>query len=127
MTKQPLWIRVLRIVARVWSLLSIAFLLVMFIGEALSSPWVWPTWSEWVGLALFPVGVTIGLVLAWWREGLGGAIAVGSLALFYLWDLIRTGTFPSGPFFLLVAAPGFLFLICWFLFRSGALGQTGEP
>jgi hypothetical protein len=127
MTKQPLWIRVLRIVARVWSLLSIAFLLVMFIGEALSSPWVWPTWSEWVGLALFPVGVTIGLVLAWWREGLGGAIAVGSLAVFYLWDLIRSRTFPGGPFFLLIAAPGFLFLICWFLSRSSALGQTGEP
>lgn len=108
----------LRVTAKVWSILSIGFVLLIFIGEGLSGNDPMPTTSEWVGLTFFPIGIVIGLALAWSREGIGGAVTVFSLIAFYIWDLIRSGDLPGGPFFLLVAAPGVLFLACWFWSRD---------
>ena len=109
---------IIRWVARIWSLASIAFVLAFLIGEGLSDGSRGPTVAEAVGLALFPLGVGVGLVIAWRREILGGALAIGSLIAFYLWLLIIDGKFPRGPFFFLVAAPGILFMINWFLSRG---------
>jgi hypothetical protein len=95
----------LRLTAKIWSILSIGFVLLFVIGEGLSGEGPMPTASEWVGLAFFPIGVVVGLALAWWREGIGGALAVLSLIAFYVWDLVRSGDLPGGPFFLLVVAP----------------------
>ena len=49
--------------ARVGSLVSIALLLALFIGEGLHPAQVAP--HEWVGLLFFPVGVVVGMVVAW--------------------------------------------------------------
>jgi hypothetical protein len=68
---------------------------------------------ELAGLLLFPIGVTLGLVLAWRWEFVGGLISIGSLLLFYLAMFMSDGRFPRGPFFALVAAPGLLFLVVW--------------
>jgi len=105
--------RILRRIAQMWSLLSIAFVLLFVIGELFNPSGPAPTPAEWVGLAFFPIGVVVGLVLAWRWEGIGGGTAVLSLLAFYTWEFICRGDFPGGPFFLLVAAPGFLFLIYW--------------
>ncbi len=119
-------VKILRLIARIWSLLSIGFILAIFIGEALSGEGVWPTSAEWLGLALFPSGVLFGLVVAWWREGIGGAVALLSLAGFYLWMWLQNGRLPEGPFFVLVAAPGLLFLICSLLDRSERPSPTAS-
>lgn len=110
--------KALRLIARIWSLFSIAFLLIFLVGEAFTGEGVRPTNSEWLGLVLFPLGVLLGLVLSWWREGPGGALTLLSLAGFYLWNRLQSGRWPGGPFFLLVAAPGLLFLIYWWLDRG---------
>jgi hypothetical protein len=101
---------VIRWVAKVWSVLSIGALLLPTLVEG-------PYWlraqslREVIGHLCF-FGILLGLILAWRWEGLGGTITVGSFALFYLtWWL--SGRSPSGPFFALIAAPGFLFLACW--------------
>lgn len=111
-------IRRLRLTAKIWSLLSIGFVLLIFIGEMMGSTNSALTFDEWMGLAFFPIGVVIGLILGWWRDEIGGAVTMLSLIAFYVWDLLRSGDFPGGPFFILVAAPGFLFLICWFWSRG---------
>jgi hypothetical protein len=103
--------------ARIWSLASIVFVLVFLFGEGLSDPGAKPTAVEWVGLALWPGGVIVGLIVAWLRKGIGGAIAIGSLIAFYIWNLLGSGTFPRGPYFLLVAGPGFVFLLSSLLSR----------
>lgn len=103
--------------ARIWSLASIAFVLLFLFGDALNGNGARPTAAEWVGLALWPGGVVVGLVLAWFRNGLGGAVAIGSLIAFYVWYLLERGTFPRGPYFFLVAAPGILFLLSSLLSR----------
>jgi len=96
----------IRWTGRVWSLASLAFLISFAVGSRET-----PTASEAVGLVFFPGGVAAGLFLAWWREGLGGAVTVLSLPAFYAWSYLRDGRIPRGPWFLVTAAPGLLFLL----------------
>jgi hypothetical protein len=104
-------------IARIWSMASIAFVLIFLIGEGLSGHGVKPTVAEWMGLALWPGGVVVGLVVAWFREGIGGVVTTVCLVGFYVWNLVDRGTPPKGPYFLLVAAPGILFLLSSLLSR----------
>jgi hypothetical protein len=100
---------VTRWTARVWSVASLALILAFIVGEGVNPS----SWAEGLGLLLFPLGISVGMVLAWWNEKLGGAITVTSLAAFYLLHLLTAGVFPEGWGWLVVAAPGFLFLIAW--------------
>ncbi len=115
---------VARWIARIWSILSIVAVFVFAFGEIARPVGPRPTLHEWVGLALWPIGVGIGLVVAWYREELGGILALGSLAAFYVWNLHRSGHWPQGPFFFLMAAPGLFFLIAGFLSHGGDLRRT---
>ena len=112
--KLPTAIRVLRWVARIWSIVSIGFILLIAIGE-LISPHAPPpsTLRDIVGMFLFPFLTCVGMILAWRWEGVGGGITVGSVLAFYAWLGIMDGRLPRGPYFALVAAPGFLFLLLW--------------
>jgi hypothetical protein len=116
------WVPVLRRTARVWSLASVGLVLAFIVGEGgPSGP------NEWLGFLFFPFGICAGMVLAWWREGLGGIVTVASLVVFYLIHLATAGSLPNGWAWLAFAAPGFLFLLTWFLSRrpgSRAFAQT---
>jgi hypothetical protein len=81
-----------------------------------------PTLQEWVGLILWPIGVCVGLAVAWRREEWGGALALGCVMAFYVWNLLHSGHLPQGPFFLLIAAPGLLFLFAGFLSHRAVRG-----
>ncbi|MFY9674252.1 MAG: hypothetical protein WB817_01715 [Terriglobales bacterium] len=100
-----------RWVARAWSILNILIVFLFAIGESLRPVGAGPNYQEWIGLALWPVGVAIGLLVAWLHEVAGGTVALASLAAFYLWNLFRSGHLPRGPFFLLIAAPAVVFLL----------------
>lgn len=100
-----------RWVARAWSVLNVLIIFLFAIGQSLRPVGPVPTIQEWIGLALWPVGVAVGLLLAWLRELLGGILAIGCLVTFYIWNLLRSGHLPRGPFFLLIAAPAFVFLL----------------
>jgi hypothetical protein len=113
-----------RWIARVWSILSILFVFVFAVGNIARLIGPRPTPQEWAGLALWPIGVGIGLVVAWYREELGGILALGCLIAFYVWNLLRSGHWPQGPFFILMAAPGFLFLLAGFLSHRSFARKT---
>lgn len=98
-------------IARIISAVCIGFILLIFLGEGLTVDGIWPTTSEWVGLFFFPFGLLVGLLIAWRYELVGGLISIASLATFYLWNYIATGRFPTGPYLLLMALPGVLFVI----------------
>jgi hypothetical protein len=108
--------RLVRWIARLWSVASLVFLSAFILGEA--EPRSWPTAAEWIGLACFPLGVGVGLVVAWWKERLGGVITLASLIGFYVWHLAVAGRFATGPWFALVAAPGLLFVVAAWLKRQ---------
>ena len=71
------------------------------------------TLHELVLFLFFPLGVGLGMIIAWRWEGLGGGITVGSLAAFYLVHRLLSSGFPKGFGFVAMAFPGFLFLLCW--------------
>jgi hypothetical protein len=98
---------VLRWLARLWSVASTLFVLAFIVGGAESMR---PTAMQALGLLLFPGGVVLGFVIAWRREGVGGLVTVLSLCLFFAWMFIRDGRLRIGGYFVLLAAPGFLFL-----------------
>ncbi|MGD0012661.1 MAG: hypothetical protein ABSE93_29480 [Terriglobia bacterium] len=110
----------LRWTARVWSVASVGLVVAFIVGEGShpSGP------NEWLGFVLFPVGISVGMILGWWKEGLGGSITVGSLLAFYAVHLTTAGTFPKGWAWSAFAAPGFLFLLSSYLSRRPRIGAA---
>lgn len=114
---------IIRRTARIWSIPGIVTLLLPYFVEGLY--WLGATsFREVIGHICF-FAVLVGLILAWRWEGLGGGLTVGGIVVFYVtWWL--HGKHPRGPFFLLIAAPGFLFLLYWLLTRRVQSLQPGE-
>lgn len=120
-TKSRRSIVILRRVARVWSIVVIAFTLVIVFGEI-----AFPHTEADVPFVeyLMPVSMfvsVLGLVLAWWREALGGAINIGfflvNLIIYYI---VNDRFFPIrglAPLSLAIV-PGIMYLICWFADRD---------
>ena len=104
----------IRWIARMWSIPSIAALLLPYMMEGLY--WLEArSLREVIGHICFQA-VLMGLTLAWRWEGVGGGLTVGATVAFYItWWL--HGKTPHGPSFLLIAAPGLLFLLAWLLGR----------
>jgi hypothetical protein len=106
---------IVRWTARVWSIPSIVALLLPYFVEGLY--WLQATSiREVIGHLCF-LAVLVGLLLAWRWEGLGGGLTVTGMMVFYItWWLY--GKTPRGPFFVLIAAPGCLFLLSWWLLKQ---------
>jgi len=119
-------ITILRWIARIGSVLAIAMLLLFLLGEGDFSEIDSITILEWIAILFFPLGVVVGMVVAWWRERLGGIITVSSLVAFYLLNMLFTGSFPGGSWFLIFVAPGMVFLLCGFLERSKSSQTSGK-
>jgi hypothetical protein len=103
---------------------SLLLLFAFAFGDS-EPPGVWPTPTEWVGIGFFPIGVSLGLLLGWWREAPGGIITLASLSGFYLWHFCVAGRFAAGPWFVLLAAPGVLYLAAASLSASPLVAQSG--
>ena len=106
-------VTIIRWIARILGVLFIAFFLLMFIGEELSSNQETNPIAarELIGL-VFVFVYFVGLILAWKWEGLGGIIAAIGLIAFAI--LIPNALILA----FVMAVPAILFLICWFLSRS---------
>jgi hypothetical protein len=74
--------QILQWLARALSVVSVFVLLLFFIGEGFNPAALRS--SEWLLMLFFPIGVVVGMAIAWRREDLGGAITVVSLIAFYL-------------------------------------------
>jgi FKBP-type peptidyl-prolyl cis-trans isomerase FkpA len=120
--RRRLWTRLVRWAARVWSIASIGLLLGFVVGEGINPT----TRTESLGLLFFPLGISVGMILGWWREGIGGIITVGSLLVFYGIHISSTGTLPRGWAWLAFAVPGFLFLLSWYRARTESKTDGGD-
>lgn len=112
----------MRRIARILSILFFVFFVFIIIMEILY-PHGGEGWRprDLVLAAFIPVGVFLGMALAWRREGLGGAITTLSVIGFYLAMFILDGDLPRpGVFAMLVPLmiPGILFLISSKLHRQ---------
>lgn len=107
---------VIRWTARIWAVASLLFLSAFIFGDAERSG-NWPTITQWIGLAFFPTGIILGLLIAFRKELPGGGITLLSLTGFYVWHFVVAGDLAAGPWFALLAAPGFLFVLAGLLSR----------
>lgn len=108
-------------IARVASIASITLLAMLFFGEAARPSQI--SSQEWAGLIFFPIGVVVGMIVAWRKEALGGFVTVASLVGFYLVYGYLLRNHIGGWLFLAFAGPGFLFLLHWLLCR--VTGRSG--
>ena len=101
----------IELLARVGSIASMTLLILLFMGEAFRPAEISP--NEWAGLLFFPIGVMVGMIVAWWKEGLGAAVTVLSLLAFYMVYGYLLKNHIGGWAFIVFASPGFLFLLHW--------------
>jgi hypothetical protein len=109
-------VKALRWVARVWSIASVGLICAFLLAEGL------PPFTA--NAMLFPFGVMLGLILAWRFERIGGLAAALSIVLFYVLEYASNGRLPKGYAFMLISAPGVIFLCCGYL-RS--LNDSNPP
>ena len=120
---KDLKLTILRWIARIWSYIVVAFIL-LFVGAQIVGTGIDADSFDLVtglGFAFFPIGLTVGLIIAWWKEGLGGTIATVSIIIFHLIMLISDGDPSFALFIELLAVPGPLFIICWLLSRKSEM------
>jgi hypothetical protein len=101
----------LRWTARTLSALCLGIIMMFIIGEGFN-----PTKlkvNEWLLFIFFPFGVAIGMVIAWWKENIGGLITIGCFILFYVVHYITNGWFPHGFAFFIFSSPGIVFILSW--------------
>jgi hypothetical protein len=110
----------LRWIARILGSLIVIFTLFMFIGEFIEgqqkhaglilstyTPIIWTIFVIW-GIAL------AGLVLALWKEGLGGSISLISFILVYILNLFNKEASMRGSaitIFLIFSIPSILYMV----------------
>ena len=107
-------ILVVRWIARIGAGLTAVFTLFMFVGSVFDEgiqPLLHLTARESVMMAAFGI-MWLGLVLGWKWERIGGALAVGGMIAFYLFDYAFSGELPRSIIFFVLAFPGILFLYC---------------
>jgi hypothetical protein len=105
---------VLRWTARVVSVLFIGIYALMLMSQGIDISEMNP--REWLSLFFFPFGATVGMILAWWQEGIGGAITIVCV---FVSVLVQDST-SGGGYMLTCASPGLLFLFSWVLSLSTA-------
>lgn len=65
-----------------------------------------------LGLFLcFPVGVSVGLLVAMKYEGIGGLVTVTSIVIFYAFNSYLWGSYPKENYYLFLSSPAVLSLI----------------
>jgi hypothetical protein len=103
----------IRWIARIWGIFIIILFLIFGIGEGVVESFVTPTWQELVLLFFIPLTLVVGIVIAWFKEVIGGIIIISSVLLFNITDVLLL----SGNKFLdldfgWLAILGLLFLLC---------------
>jgi hypothetical protein len=108
----PKTIQIMRWITRIWAALVAAAVIFAFFanifieGGGSSSQF---STRDILMMVLF-VLTWMGLILGWKWEAIGGGLTVGSMLAFYIFEVIFTGSFPKGGFFIVIALPGVLFL-----------------
>lgn len=118
----------LRWTARIVGLLVVGLLMLFAVGEGFNPAMF--TGFE-LGMLAALLMALAGMVLLWWREGIGGALTLGGMIAFFGLNLAATGKFPGGPVFPVCFLPGVLAVVCAFLGEShsasaGAHQPPGE-
>jgi len=109
MNKPPLFLLALRWMARIIGTLVVLLAGALAVGEGVPNPFHQPTSVNLLSLAL--VTMLAGQVVAWWREGIGGALVLAGFAGF---AIINHGI-KLNAVFAFLPLTGLLYLFCFFV------------
>ena len=70
------------------------------------------------------VSMVVGIVVAWFREGLGGFLTVGGFVFFYAVHLFVEKSHHRGWFIIYFLIIGLLFIFCWWQSRKLSITET---
>ncbi|MBI9046210.1 MAG: hypothetical protein JEZ06_17080 [Anaerolineaceae bacterium] len=99
---------IVRWISRILAVLSSLFILITLIAHGINDgfgPLPHLTLRETLMMAAFGM-IWIGLMIGWKWELAGGILVLGGFFFFYVLDFLFSGTFPRGPIFFMLAAPG---------------------
>jgi hypothetical protein len=89
---------IIRWIARITGTLIILFFIVFGIGEGMMGPFVMPEWYVIVMKLFIPGMLIVGIIVAWFRETVGGVIIISSVLMYNLAGMIITGDFGTFHF-----------------------------
>ena len=101
-----------RWIARIAGSLLVLFVLVSFIGNVLEPLGTGKITTQDIPLMIGFISMVMGIIVAWFREGIGGLLTVGGFVFFYAAHLIIHKNLPGGLFFVFFLIVGLLFLLC---------------
>ena len=113
---QDIFMRALKITARIMSALAVAWILIVFFAGGMREGFTLqdiPPYEILLFLAF--AMILLGHLLAWKWELFGGLLAVSGLITFYLIYLLLTGLLPGGALYIILTSPAILFIIYGFL------------
>jgi hypothetical protein len=119
-------ITIIRWVARIWSIPIFLFVLGNIVASDPNVVRPIPI-TDWIELSFYWIA-TLGLLLAWRWEGVGGTIAIaGILGHGLAFRVIRGTWFIQTLPLVALGVPGILFLGCWVLSRGGRGREKAQP
>lgn len=106
-------------IARISSLIPILFLSYMIAGHLISpETGTGPNPEEWLLLVFFPGSTLVGLLIAWKKAGLGGAINVLGIVVFHILSFSQNGKWNFTGMIDITAIPGLIFIVFWILTKN---------
>jgi len=114
---KPKWIKRVRKIARIWSVVILGLGLLVLVSEVIEARTMELDPYPWFE-NLIPATLTlsiVGLAVAWRREDVGGGMAVGFAAVNLLLYIATGRTQIVAVVLILspIVIPGLLFLFCW--------------
>ena len=97
MIKNKTFRNIIKWIARVVGIIVGLVFIVFAIGEGVYSGSSGPTAYEFVLFLFIPIGLIAGIVIAWWKEGVGALIIIASVIMFNISGL---ALFPDDIYFI---------------------------
>jgi len=99
----------IRLIARISSMISIVAILYQFYDDALEI--IMRERQQIILFLFFPVGTVAGMILSWKWEGLGGLLTLTCLFVFFVLFGQQYGSYPPGKEHFLLGSPGVFFIL----------------
>lgn len=120
-------VQITRWSARIVGVFLVGFFLLFLVAHAVDADGIPRLTLVEGSLMLCMLTSLAGMVVLWFREGLGGLMTLVGIGAFYAIDTVATGTMPGGWIFPLYFVPGVLSLIAWAASRNMRTTGIEEP
>lgn len=101
------------------SSLLVLFVLLMILGYVIEPQGTGKVTYTEIPLFIGIIAMLLGIIVAWFREGVGAALIIGGFLIFLAQELIESQSF-NLCFLVIFPVIGLLFLLCWWQSKKPA-------